>query len=279
MVKNFLDISETNNKVLQAIHTWVKSANYNAKLELDSIFEEVDDLIEKTGLTDFDIFRQRMSNTDSRKTGELVFRWTQSYFDWKSNVDYRRSKAIKNANPISPSATIRDANMAYIEELRDNVTVFDPRILFYDEELFDGPAPTEKQKEDHIKELKDLLGERGYEQYLELNERKMEEYKLERASTLSLISAEVGEERSEFSVGAGCKACVYSGYLGRMGIFEMLVMSDELRQLLLNGASADQVKAQALKGGMVNIAKDGMLKAKAGKTTPTEVLHNSYSVG
>ena len=91
-------------------------------------------------------------------------------------------------------------------------------------------------------------------------------------------SREVKEERTEFTYGAGCKACVYTGYLGRTGIFEILTVSDDLRQLVLSGATAGQLRAQAIKDGMVSLAKDGMLKAKVGITTPYEVLHNAYSV-
>ncbi len=89
---------------------------------------------------------------------------------------------------------------------------------------------------------------------------------------------ETGEERSEFVNGAGCKACVYSGYLGRTGLFEILIMTDELRQLLVSGASAAQIRSQAIKDGMVSIVKDGMFKAREGITTPYEVLRNAYSV-
>jgi general secretion pathway protein E len=89
--------------------------------------------------------------------------------------------------------------------------------------------------------------------------------------------AETGEERSKFIYGEGCKACVYSGYLGRTGVFEMLLINDEIRQLLVSGASATQIRAQAVKDGLTSIAKDGMLKAKAGITTPYEVLRNAYS--
>jgi general secretion pathway protein E len=47
--------------------------------------------------------------------------------------------------------------------------------------------------------------------------------------------------------------------------------------MLVSGASAAQIRAQAVKDGLVSIAKDGMLKAKAGITTPYEVLRNAYS--
>lgn len=89
---------------------------------------------------------------------------------------------------------------------------------------------------------------------------------------------EMKEERKEFLVGAGCKACVYTGYLGRTGIFEILLMTDEIRQLIMSKATASQVRAKTIEQGMLTIAKDGMLKAKAGITTPYEVIRNAYLV-
>ncbi|TRZ93727.1 MAG: type II/IV secretion system protein [Dehalococcoidia bacterium] len=88
---------------------------------------------------------------------------------------------------------------------------------------------------------------------------------------------ETDEERSEFAYGAGCKACSYTGYLGRTGIFEILSISDEIRRLLITGATAAEIRAQAIKEGMLTLARDGMLKAKSGITTPYEVLRNAYS--
>jgi general secretion pathway protein E len=90
---------------------------------------------------------------------------------------------------------------------------------------------------------------------------------------------ETGEERSEFDYGAGCKACTYTGYLGRIGIFEILSFSDEIKRLLVAGAPSAEIRDKAIEEGTITIAKDGMLKAGAGSTTPYEVLRNAYSVG
>jgi len=87
----------------------------------------------------------------------------------------------------------------------------------------------------------------------------------------------IGEEQNEFIYGAGCKACVYSGYLGRAGVFEMLQINDVLRQMLLDNSTVAQIRAQATNDGMISLAKDGMLKAKEGITTPYEVIHNAYT--
>ncbi len=89
---------------------------------------------------------------------------------------------------------------------------------------------------------------------------------------------ETGEERDEFMYGRGCKSCTFTGYRGRTGIFEILQMNDELRRMILAGMSTADLKLQAIKDGMVSLAKDGMAKVKAGITTPAEVLRNAYTV-
>jgi len=89
---------------------------------------------------------------------------------------------------------------------------------------------------------------------------------------------ETGEERSEFLYGSGCKSCANSGYRGRTGIFEILSMSDEIRTLLLKGATAGKLRTQAIEEGMITLMRDGMFKVKADMTTPSEVLRNAYSV-
>jgi len=89
---------------------------------------------------------------------------------------------------------------------------------------------------------------------------------------------EIGKERSEFLYGSGCKSCANTGHQGRTGIFEILHVSDEIRTMLLDGATATQLRTQAIKEGMIPLIRDGMLKAKADVTTPSEVLRNAYSV-
>ena len=93
-----------------------------------------------------------------------------------------------------------------------------------------------------------------------------------------LYEEEMSEKRTKFYYGSGCNFCAYTGYRGRMGVFEILVMSEEIRRLLLNGASADAIKAQAIKEGMVPMWRDGMLKVQAGLTTPREVLRNVFVI-
>lgn len=88
---------------------------------------------------------------------------------------------------------------------------------------------------------------------------------------------EMGEKRAEFLCGKGCKSCSNTGYHGRSGLFEILQVSDEIRMMLLKDAPATELRNQAVKEGMIPLAKDGMLKVKENLTTPAEVLRNAYS--
>jgi hypothetical protein len=199
VVANVLDISETDNVVFQAMHAWVHDANFAAKRETDGVFEELDRLIKATGLTDFSIFQQTASNIDDRLTGDMVFRWSQAYFEWNGAVTRKRKGAIDNAfkdkNDKRAYQTMDRANREYIEEQRKNTLVFDPRLLseFYDSELTDAPAPTEKQSAAHEAKLRELLGDEGYEEYYNVNRRKIEDYKIALAARRSLAESEYGE--------------------------------------------------------------------------------------
>jgi len=89
---------------------------------------------------------------------------------------------------------------------------------------------------------------------------------------------ETGEGKSEFYHGTGCPSCANSGYRGRTGIFEILCNSENLKSLLAKAAPTSELRAQAIKDGMVTLLKDGMNKVKRNITTPAEVLRNTYSI-
>jgi len=89
---------------------------------------------------------------------------------------------------------------------------------------------------------------------------------------------EMREKRSEFITGQGCSYCANTGYLGRTGIFEFMVMSEPIRRLVLTGGSADEIRVQAQKEGTITLWHDGMVKVKTGLTTPYEIIRNAYSI-
>ncbi len=89
---------------------------------------------------------------------------------------------------------------------------------------------------------------------------------------------EMGEKRPEFIVGAGCNFCAGTGYLGRTGIFEVLVVSEAVRRIIVKGADSDEIRHEASREGTVSLWHDGMMKVKEGITTPYEILRNVFSI-
>lgn len=71
--------------------------------------------------------------------------------------------------------------------------------------------------------------------------------------------------------GRGCKNCHYTGFKGRCGIFELLLMDQSMKNLVLNTANANSISEQAVKNGMITLRRDGADKVLAGITTIEEV--------
>jgi len=72
--------------------------------------------------------------------------------------------------------------------------------------------------------------------------------------------------------GRGCESCTYTGYYGRTGIFELMVVDDDIRRLILKGGDANQLRDLARRHGMRTLVEDGLEKVRAGITTLSEVL-------
>ena len=70
----------------------------------------------------------------------------------------------------------------------------------------------------------------------------------------------------------GCERCGGTGYRGRVGIYEMMIVTEEIRELILRRVSTTEVSRAAERAGMVRLREDGMLKAARGMTTLEEVL-------
>jgi general secretion pathway protein E len=78
-----------------------------------------------------------------------------------------------------------------------------------------------------------------------------------------------------FAVGEGCTACNMTGYRGRTGIFELMTLSDEVKELILRQTSAGVLREAAVRGGMKVLRDDGLEKARRGITTLSEVFRIS----
>ena len=75
-----------------------------------------------------------------------------------------------------------------------------------------------------------------------------------------------------FWKGKGCATCLQSGYRGRTGIFELLVLNEEIRHLLTSGADSITIKEAAVRKGMSSLFEDGLIKVRTGITTLNEVM-------
>jgi type IV pilus assembly protein PilB len=97
---------------------------------------------------------------------------------------------------------------------------------------------------------------------------------------LRLLGISEGDlEGQALHKGVGCKSCGGTGYRGRMGIFEMLTMNAELRELAFNRAPTAQLRKAARAAGMRNLLEDGKIKILRGITTAAEVARITQAEG
>src|SRR5579883_1812183 len=88
-------------------------------------------------------------------------------------------------------------------------------------------------------------------------------------------------KKANFMKGKGCTHCNKTGYRGRMGIYELMTMSSQIREMTFKGEPTQNLRKVARKQGMRTLFEDGMIKAIKGQTTLEEVLritqHDSFS--
>ena len=95
----------------------------------------------------------------------------------------------------------------------------------------------------------------------------------ETLADLELTSDQVAGK--SFFRGRGCDKCSGSGYKGRLGLYELLVMTDELRDLVVRNASTEEIRELARKAGMVTLRDSGMENMFLGHTTADEVIRET----
>jgi general secretion pathway protein E len=86
------------------------------------------------------------------------------------------------------------------------------------------------------------------------------------------IRAEFGNDINEVWKGQGCEHCSGTGYRGRIGIFELLMITDKLRELIMERATVREIKEMAVATGMRTLRQEGIEKVKRGMTTIDEVM-------
>ncbi len=85
--------------------------------------------------------------------------------------------------------------------------------------------------------------------------------------------------KANYMKGTGCPHCNGSGYRGRIGIFEMMKMSGDIRQMTFTGSPTQEIRRTARKNGMRTLLEDGIYKCTNGRTTIEEVLQNCHAEG
>jgi type II secretory ATPase GspE/PulE/Tfp pilus assembly ATPase PilB-like protein len=93
-----------------------------------------------------------------------------------------------------------------------------------------------------------------------------------------LFSKIVGRFPKQLVRGEGCEECSELTFKGRTGIFEVLVMTSRVRDLLRSKINEDDLRNKLIKEGFVTLLRDGLEKAETGVTTIDEVLRNSLRV-
>ena len=94
----------------------------------------------------------------------------------------------------------------------------------------------------------------------------------ERTSLKGVLTEGRAESISKLWRGSGCEQCHGSGFRGRLGIHEVLVVDEPIREVILKKSSSSELKRLALKRGMITMLEDGLMKVSDGLTTIDEVL-------
>jgi type IV pilus assembly protein PilB len=89
----------------------------------------------------------------------------------------------------------------------------------------------------------------------------------------SEILEEIGlKEGMKFYKGKGCPKCKNRGYRGRIGIFELMIPNEKIRNLTVAKAPLEEIRKEAILSGMITLKEDGIERIKKGLTTVEEVL-------
>ena len=81
-----------------------------------------------------------------------------------------------------------------------------------------------------------------------------------------------GADPSKLWQGAGCEKCRHTGYKGRVGVYELMVIDDDLRDLITRNPSLTEMRSAAVEGGMQTLRDDGLVKVANGMTTIEELM-------
>lgn len=196
-----LNLGTHEDALLSTIYAAIESANIKAQMEAQTHWETFDRLTTKVlpklkSMGNSNPWRAFEQTTDSGKgTGKLVHRFSTDFFE---QINKLRYQAFSKKDAVTGKEKINKKEVeAYYDWLNKNTITFDARKLFIDEHLnenhfddkflFTYSKFTDNDKANHIAELKQQLGEKGYEFYYTRLEKKFEKFKLDREVAWSNI--------------------------------------------------------------------------------------------
>ena len=97
-------------------------------------------------------------------------------------------------------------------------------------------------------------------------------YKPNEEELIVLKKGKLESKKNKIYKGSGCSNCIHTGYKGRLGIFELMLIDDHIRELVMNNAGSNVIKQAAMQNNMNTLFEDGMKKVFDGLTTIEEVL-------
>jgi len=103
---------------------------------------------------------------------------------------------------------------------------------------------------------------------------------VEKVPVETLVKGGMSEEQAKSAVcykGKGCQTCSDTGYKGRVALYEVMPIGEEVRELVLQGASADEIKKRAIGAGMKTLRMSGLAKVREGLTTLEEVVDSTFA--
>ena len=181
---NFLDISRSNNPLLKTLDKLIRDASYSSNRESIKIFDDIDELVEKIKKNPlfkekgYKLFAQR--NSDGSLTGNIVNPYSQEFYN-------EISKQLRNAKDKGTKQSWEE----FFKWKKDNEIVFDVRKLFHsDYAEYGNNSFNDRDKQNHINELIDQLGEVRYKELYSRLEDKIKLYKEDYESAVERYSLE-----------------------------------------------------------------------------------------